>query len=219
MLVLDEAQELGRSNVRFDSIIAYVYDYLNLRIVVSGSNIGLLYRFLKVRDPEAPPFGRPYLGVKLNRLDEAKAREFLVEGFEMEGINVSNDVVEEALRSFDGIIGWLTYFGYSFTGTREPVNKIAEKVSRLAVSELEHALKLYGIAKPRYERALRIVASLGRARWREVKRGVEARLGKKVPNNTFYIILKNLIDLGFLEKEETYIIPAPVLKSGVMRFL
>ena len=53
-MVIDEAQYLRNSNYPFDSVLAYAYDHLNLKLIISGSEVGLLYRFLKFDDSEFP---------------------------------------------------------------------------------------------------------------------------------------------------------------------
>ena len=218
-IVIDEAQELRRSTYRFDSLLAYIYDHVNTKVVVSGSQVGLLYRFLKTEDPEAPLFGRPYIEVKLGKLPDERAREFLIRGFEQEGFRIKDEMIDEAVNSFDGVIGWLAYFGYSVVRRGESLSSIKEKASKLALSELEHALKVYEVAKERYKEILRVVATYDGMRWSRVKRGVEARLGR-IPNNTFSAMLKNLTDLGFLEKkDDKYKISDPILRIGIERFL
>jgi AAA+ ATPase superfamily predicted ATPase len=217
ILVIDEAQELRRSRHRFDSIIAYAYDHLDLKIILSGSQVGLLYRFLRVDDPEAPLYGRPFKEVRMRKLSDEEAMDFLRKGFEQAGMKVSDDILEEA-RRFDGIIGWLTYFGFSMISNRESVEIIERRASKLAISELEHALRIYGLAEARYREALKVIATLERARWTQIKRGIEARIGK-IPSNTLSSILSNLVDSGFLEKtEEGYKIADPVLRSGILRY-
>jgi AAA+ ATPase superfamily predicted ATPase len=218
ILVIDEAQELRRSRHRFDSIIAYAYDHLDLKIILSGSQVGLLYRFLRVDDPEAPLYGRPFKEVRMRKLSDEEAMDFLRKGFEQAGMKVSDDILEEARRRFDGIIGWLTYFGFSMISNRESVEIIERRASKLAISELEHALRIYGLAEARYREALKVIATLERARWTQIKRGIEARIGK-IPSNTLSSILSNLVDSGFLEKtEEGYKIADPVLRSGILRY-
>ncbi|MEM0093140.1 MAG: ATP-binding protein [Thermofilum sp.] len=218
VLVLDEAQELRRSGYRFDSLLAYIYDHLDVKVVVSGSKVGLLYRFLRLNDAEAPLYGRPYVEVKLGRLPADRAREFLRKGFEQEGVEVPEELVEEAVRRFDGVIGWLTYFGYATVTGGEPIDRILDRAAQLALSELEHALKIYGPGERRYREILRVVAALGEARWSEVRRGVEARLGR-IPSNTLAAMLGNLVDSGFLEKGVGgYRIADPVLEHGIRRF-
>ena len=48
MVAVDEAQELRKVNwLRFDRLFAYAYDSLpNVRLVLTGSQFGLLYDFL-----------------------------------------------------------------------------------------------------------------------------------------------------------------------------
>jgi len=218
VVVLDEAQELRRSKYRFDSILAYAYDHLDIKFIVSGSQIGLLYRFLRVNDPEAPLYGRPYIEVRLGRLSESDSRRFLLEGFKQCGIEVSEGEIEEALRWFDGVIGWLTYFGYSRAVGGEKLPSIVGKASKLALSELEHALKIYGVAEKRYREVLKAVALTNPAKWIQIKRWVEARLGR-IPNNTLTTIIRNLVDSGFVEKTlDGYVISDPILRNGIIRF-
>ncbi len=218
VLVIDEAQELRRSKHRFDSIIAYAYDHLDLKIILSGSQVGLLYRFLRVDDPEAPLYGRPFKEVRMRKLSDEEAMDFLREGFKQVGMRVEDLLLEEARRRFDGIIGWLTYFGFSMINDKEPIESIERRASKLAISELEHALRIYGVAESRYKEALKVIATLGHAKWTQVKRGIEARIGK-IPSNTLSSILRNLADSGFLEKtEEGYKIADPVLRSGILRY-
>ena len=219
VLVLDEAQELRRSGFRFDKLLAYAYDHLDLTIVVSGSQVGLLYRFLRVRDPDAPLYGRPYREVRVSRLEQREAREILRKGFEEEGVRVDDRLIEEAVEALDGIIGWLAYFGYMKCREGLSLAETLETASRMAASEVEKTLEVYGPAKPRYLEALRVVATLGEARWSEIKRGVESRLGR-VPNNTLAGILKNLVDAGLLEKVGGgYRVPDPLVRRAVARGL
>lgn len=219
ILVLDEAQELRRSNYNFNGLLAYIYDHLDSRIIVSGSKIGLLYNFLKVNDPEAPLFGRPYVEIKLKKLDFKKAKEFLERGFEQEKLEVSSEIIDEAVRKFDGIIGWLTYFGYSYTRKGESMDSILEKACKLSASEVDHALRIYGIGRDRYVGVLKIVASGSGLKWTEIKRALEAKFGK-IPNNTFSNIIKNLINQGLIEKDnELYSVTDQILRIGILRYL
>lgn len=218
VLVIDEAQELRRSPYKFSSILAYAFDHLDLKIIVSGSMFGVLYNFLGFEEPQSPLYGRAFTEIRLERLSDEKAREFLKRGFEQEGMEVDESVIEEGVRRFDGIIGWLSYYGFSVTTSGESLESISLKASKLAMSELMNALEIYGIGKKRYLEAMKIVANLGNAKWSDIKRGIEAKLGR-VPNNTLSTILRNLVDSGFLEKVEgVYRIPDPVLRDALLEF-
>ena len=220
VLVLDEAQELRRFRYRLDSLIAYLYDHVDVKVIVSGSQVGVMYRFLRLHDPEAPLYGRPFHEVRVGPLDRDRAREFLELGFQQEGVKPPEDLIEEALNLFDGVIGWLTYFGYSYArlGLRS-LDEILDAAARLAYSELSHALQVTGVGRPRYAAILRAVAERGTAAWSEVRRYVEARLGR-IPRNTLSYMLKNLVDMGFLEKgPRGYRVADPVLAHAIKKYL
>ncbi|MEM1546714.1 MAG: hypothetical protein QXP91_09660 [Candidatus Methanomethylicia archaeon] len=153
---------------------------MDLKVIVSGSKIGLLYNFLKVNDSDAPLFGRPYMEVKLGKLSPQKAREFLVRGFEQKGVKIPDDTIEEAIKKFDGVIGWLTYFGHSYARSRETISMIVEKALKLSAMEADHALNIYGIRRERYVGILKIVVSSKGLRWNEIKKAFEAKYGKSL---------------------------------------
>jgi len=85
-LVIDEAQELrllrGRSRLDFGQVMAYGYDNLrSLKLVVSGSEVGLLYKFLGFESYESPLYGRAWDEVVLERFARERSIEFLEAGF------------------------------------------------------------------------------------------------------------------------------------------
>ena len=47
VLVLDEAQELRFFRYRLDPLLAYIYDHTDVKVVVSRSQVGVLYRSLR----------------------------------------------------------------------------------------------------------------------------------------------------------------------------
>lgn len=80
-------------------------------------------------------------------------------------------------------------------------------------------LKLYSSGEPRYREALKIVATLGATSWSEVRRGIEARLGK-ITDSKLSIIFRKLMDSGFIRKEgNKYTIVDPILRRGVLTYL
>ncbi|BBE42792.1 hypothetical protein NAS2_1405 [Conexivisphaera calida] len=219
VLVVDEAQALRNSAYRFDSLLAYIFDNLDIKLMISGSEVGLLYRFLRIDDPSAPLYGRAFSEIRIKPLPRDMAREFLAEGFKQEKISVDERVLDEAVENLDGVIGWLTYFGYSYVTGEADAKRIYEGASKLAVEELKRALTLYGEGEPRYREALKIVATLRSASWSEIKRGIGARLGE-VTDSKLSNILKNLKDSGFIVKDENgYSISDPVLARGILSYL
>lgn len=70
VIAIDEAQELSKITwINFNMLLAYAYDNLRyVKFLLSGSEIGLLDRFLRVKDPEAPLFGRYIYFMNTRRL-------------------------------------------------------------------------------------------------------------------------------------------------------
>ena len=59
VLAFDEVQYLrGPVGSEFAGLIAHLYDYSELRMVMTGSEVGLLHDYLGVDDPSAPLYGR-----------------------------------------------------------------------------------------------------------------------------------------------------------------
>ena len=222
ILVIDEAQELRRiARYRFDSLLAYVYDNLsNVGVVLSGSEVGLLYRLLRVDDPDAPLYGRPYSKVVLRKLSRELSVNFLKSGFREHGLKVPDELINYIVSSVDGVIGWLTYVGFKVvTGgkaSKEVVDDALNEAGRLSLRELQHFLSMRYLAKERYLSIMRAVAVLGRASWSNIYGYVQAKAGK-TPKTTFNTLLKNLLDAGFIEKEDgQYVISDPILRKALL---
>jgi len=222
VLVIDEAQELRRlAKYRADHILAYIYDNLrNVKLVLSGSQVGLLHRLLRVDDPQAPLYGRAYATVRLGRLPPEDSIKFLELGYGQHGLRPAKKILEQIVDAVDGVIGWLTYIGFKTVQAGRVNKEIIEEAVRnaweLTLQELKHFLQLRPLAKERYVTTLKAVATLGEATWTNIYNYAQARLGK-IPKPTFNNILKNLIDAGFLEKKENkYTIADPILKQALL---
>gem|GEM_PF-960174 len=79
ILAFDEAQNLrGKLSNEFLSLIAHCYDYCrNMTFVLTGSEIGLLYDFLKMEDPSSPLYGRHVEEIRLNKFNEQESLDFV----------------------------------------------------------------------------------------------------------------------------------------------
>ncbi len=224
VLVIDEAQELRRMvRYRADSILAYIYDNLrNVKMVISGSEIGLLYKLLRIQDPEAPLYGRAYVEIKLKKLSREKSLEFLKLGFKEYGVKVPEEIVRYIVDTVDGVIGWLAYVGFKMVSqgkySREVVDEVLNEASKLVLKELERFLYLRPLAKERYLTILKAIAVFEKASWTSIYNYAQAELGK-IPKPTFNSLLRNLMDAGFVEKENsTYKISDPILKKAIAKF-
>jgi AAA+ ATPase superfamily predicted ATPase len=217
VVVFDEVQELRDLKFRFDGFLAYALDHLDVRIVVSGSEVGLLHKFLRVEDPEAPLYGRPHKIIELKPLTRESALNFLKKGFEQEGLDVGDELISEAVENFNGVIGWLTYFGYNYARGLKSMNSIIDAAINMVLTEVEHFLETRGVGKGRYSEALKTISSMGRCSWSEVKRRLEAKLGR-IPDTTLANILRGLMDYELIVKVNgEYMIADPILCKAVKR--
>jgi len=221
VLVVDEAQELRRlARYNISRLLAYLYDNLSkVGVVVSGSQIGLLYRTLKIGDPQGPLYGRAYAEVKLKRLSKELSKEFLIKGFEEENVSPESGFIDYVVEKVDGVIGWLTYIGFRTSimrkFTKEAINKVLNEASKMTLKELNEFLSLRPMARRRYVEVLRAISLLENASWSNIYDYLQAKLGK-VPRTTFNSILRNLIDAGFIEKREAlYSIADPILNDAL----
>ena len=218
LLVLDEAQEL--TSIRgFDKLLAHIYDYLNnIKIVLAGSQIGLLNKLLGEGNPESPLYGRAYIEITIDRLPRDKAEDFLKKGFQQANIEVPHHEIAEAVDKLNGIIGWLTYYGYHRLKTKheEALQKTITEGAKIAAQELQHFLATRHIARKRYIEVLRIITRP--SRWIEVKKGLKAALELEISDKQVTNYLHELVKYGFaIKKDEDYVIADPLLAEAVRR--
>ncbi len=221
VLVIDEAQELRRvARYRFDSLFAFIYDDLeNVHVVLSGSQIGLLYRLLRVDDPDAPLYGRVYMDVRLDRLSPKLSRRYLVEGYREYGVSPPEQFIDYVIECVDGVIGWLAYIGYYTVEkgeyTREAVDRVVENAYRIVWSELENFLKIHWMARDRYLAILKTIAMHRELSWSTLYRQLWIKIGY-LAKPTYNRLLKQLLDNGFIEKrDDKYTIADPILERAL----
>lgn len=203
IITIDEAQEL--LNLRGANLLpafAYSFDNLNkIKIILSGSKMGLLYRYLSEDDPKSPLYGRAMNEIELQPFDAEKSKEFLQSGFKQLNINFNEfNIIYEKLG---GIPGWLTYFGYYYYEERD-LNKALSKTISTAIElireEFDNFLKTRAIATGRYLTVMKTVTNC--ATWSEIKRALEAREGIEVSDSEIYNYLNQLTDSSWIVKEE-----------------
>jgi AAA+ ATPase superfamily predicted ATPase len=210
-IVFDEAQELrffqgGRRGLDFRRLLAYGYDNLeNMTFILSGSEVGVLYKLLGLEDPKSPLFGRYVERVVVERLDRDRSLDFLRAGFKAHNVKVEDDVLLQAVEQLDGIIGWLTYFGAevvrrcrggAWVDSSETIQSIRSKAVALCASELE------GVAR-RSLLYMGILAELrgGLRTWSELKTSLEKRFKRTISNPQLANLLNTLAQLSLLEKD------------------
>ncbi len=216
VFVFDEAQYLRFSNTRYDGVIAWAVDNLpSITFILTGSEVGVLRDFLRIDDPEAPLFGRYRREIYVDRFSAEQSIGFLVEGFKELGIDPDVREIREAVEIFDGIVGWLTHYGYyravREVSHRDAIAKVFEEGSRLVLDELE---KVIAPSRKRYLAILKAVAQ-GASSWSDIKAHVMAKTGY-ISDKRFTDLLKKLVRYGYLaKKDDGYGIPDPVVKHVV----
>lgn len=220
ILAFDELQEFRVLPINFPSLLAYIYDnLLNIVVILTGSQVGLLYDLLKVDNPKSPLYGRVLYEVKLRRLSNEEAIAFLREGFRQLSYKVNGNLIVEAVSKLDGILGWLTFFGWGVAyGGETSLNRILEHAARQAIEELKSFLKK-SRAENRYKIILRTIA-VKPSTWSVIKKSLEAEEGIEIDDKNFTNLLNNLLKLNFIEKHNNlYAIGDPVLRHGILLYL
>ncbi len=212
IIAFDEAQYLRFGGAtRYDGILAYAVDNLeNLTFILTGSEVGLLFDFLKFDNPEAPLFGRYHHDIILERFSKELSREFLRKGFEEAGLSMEEKEIDRAVEELDGIVGWLSLYGYIRVTRKLNHEKALEEVLREAKSVINTEVSRLFAYSPRYRVILKAVA-LGYSRWSDIKDYLTLKLGY-INDSNFSSLLENLVKYGYIEKKEgRYMIPDPVL--------
>lgn len=224
VVAFDEAQELRKvAGVDARKLFAHVYDYCrNVTLLLTGSEVRLLQKYLGEEDVEAALYGRHAIMIHLDPLPNAKARDFLIKGFEQAGTNTDGKerlaTIDRAVDRLDGIIGWLNLFGVASLEKGSPNNQAIEYAARMGreITKKEFNNFLVGkeTAKSRYEGIIRFLSSTP-ASWSAVKKSLEASEGRKLPDTTVNDLLTKLVDSSLLLKEsDIYRIADPLLAEA-----
>ena len=215
IIAVDEAQMLNGTGV--DAFFAAAYDNTRCKIILTGSEIGVLDSFVGKENPKAPLFVRIYKEIRTRTLEAEKSAEFLRMGFKEVGKQVSDAEITNAVQQLDGILGWLTVFGNiaSSSDAKTALRKAVGDGARLAYSEFETFLGSRQSAKKRYTSLLRIVAEKKEVGWAELKNALQIELKESISDPQFSNYLNALVDYGFvLHVEGGYSIPDPLLKKA-----
>lgn len=205
ILVIDEAQLLKRAHL--DKIVAYIYDnYPDIKIILSGSEIGMLMAFLGKEDAQAPLFGRAVFDIHTHRLEKENSLGFLSIGAKQAKLNFKENEIMETIANLDGIIGWLTKYGWyrlNFSH-KEALRKTIQDGKYIAKEEFGR----FSIrSEKKYNSILRTLK--GGAGWEEIKK--KTRISDKQLSS----MLKRMTSYGFIEKHDRiYTIADPLLEAA-----
>ncbi len=223
IIAFDEAQYLkGVIGKYLLSAIAHAYDYNeNLIFIFTGSQVGLLHDFLGVDNPKSYLYGRHMSEIKLGNFSKNLSLEFLREGFKQINLEVSEEILEYAYNCLDGIVGWLTEFGYrayeAGNVSKEIVDQVVEIGAKLVREEFQKFIEYRGEARSRYEAILKAIA-IGKNTWSQIKQYLEEIEGSHIPDISLKRLLDTLIKASYIEKQVdgrniTYKITDPLLRE------
>ncbi|MEM2816352.1 MAG: ATP-binding protein [Candidatus Bathyarchaeia archaeon] len=205
IISFDEAQFLrllagGKGRIDFRGIMAYAYDNLRgLRFILTGSEVGLLLHFLRLDDASSPLYGRYASIVRVERFPRDRSIEFLRRGFMEANLPISDDALDAIVEKVDGIPGWLTYFGYMCLESGGPSKEVIKTVTEKALGLVERELKELFKRSSQYKHVLKAI-SLEANSWSNIKRTVEAWIGRRLTNAETTRFLNTLINLSIVEK-------------------
>ena len=189
---IDEVQNI--ISPRLPALLSVAYNESRVRFIFSGSLVGTTR--LIMRSPES--LGRPLIRFELKPFTREQSMEFLRLGSRSCGVGISDAEIEDAVSKFDGIVGWLTYYGSLRSSGMDHVRAM-ETLEGIAREVIKSELSKLG----KYEVATyRALATLGRARWVEIKRLAESLMGHSIDDKTFTMALKALVNMYMVKEVE-----------------
>ena len=216
LVAFDEIQ-LIRGEKSIPRLFAHIIDYnRNICLIVTGSEMGLLFDFLGFDEPDSPLYGRHYTEIRMRNFERDESEEFLNTGFNQIGIDPRRDIIEHAIDRLNGVAGWLTLFGTRCRDqndlSAEIVDDVVREGGRLARAE---ALKIVRYS-PRYGVVLNHLAKVKKASWSQIKSIMEAHENRTLPNPTVSDTLSRLVKTSLIKKNGGYSIIDCLLEEGIL---
>jgi len=216
LVAFDEIQ-LVRGNKWLLQFFAHVADTnRNVIIVLTGSEVGLLFDFLSFNEPDTPLYGRHHVEIPMKHFEPGDAKRFLEAGFRQAKLHPKRELTDYAVSKLDGVVGWLTLFGTKCIQHDEAskglVDKTLYEAGRLARQE---ALKLVERSQ-RDGAILNFLSIVENAGWTQIRKLLASKEGRVIHQESLARRLEVLINVGFVEKnQEKYSIADPILKRGI----
>lgn len=145
IFAIDEAQNL-QNIVWLANVLAFANDNLkNIKIILTGSEIDLINKFIGKDNPSSPLFGRNIFEINLSPLSNEKSKEFLRKGFHQEEKTIDENHLLEVISRIGGITGWLNAYGCLVSSGnkthKDALEEIQTNSTNLAKDELIKFLK------------------------------------------------------------------------------
>lgn len=193
IIAIDEAQYLrGPLSSEVREALAHSYDYNdNITFILTGSEAGLLQDFLKTENSTSPLYGRYIHKIVIDRFSREQSIEFLELGFKQAGVSV--DGLENVVELFDGVPGWLTFYGNKYISGYRDLNEILEIAIETAKVELNNIART-----KRYKLVLKAIAE-GVDGWVKLKKYLEEKETTTVSTSILSNIIKTLEDMNIIK--------------------
>ncbi|MEJ2781250.1 ATP-binding protein [Stygiolobus sp. CP850M] len=207
VIFIDEVQNIKKvKGFDIGSFFHDIYEWCeNTVVIVSGSFIGVAEEILNQVEEEKPFYGRKFFRIKLERFDEVKSKEFLRRGFEEENVKVDEKVIDEAVRLFDGIPGWLALFGRSYSYSVKhthpiDIRVIVKEAAKQVSKEFTRFLSNSNSPK-RYAEIILSLSRLGnKGSLSEIRDVMNSLYKESIGDSRLYELLKTLVAYGFVDK-------------------
>nr|QNO54463.1 hypothetical protein NCOPHCNO_00014 [Methanosarcinales archaeon ANME-1 ERB7] len=212
---IDEAQKIKNEDLA--NVLSYFYDrFPNISFIISGSEIGLLENVLGEEDSDHPLYGRHITKINMKRLNRNGSLEFLKQGFEQLDIDIKKDEIYEAIDELDGLVGWLTLYGYEkgLIKNKNALKKTTEIAARIVATELTNFFK-----RTKNKRLyLSVLHNADGISWSELKLKASKELKEQLDPKLFTFAINRLISYSFLEKKDDkyYLADPLLLKASFM---
>lgn len=203
VMAIDEAQYLkyygNRGGKDLQNLIAWAYDNLeNIRFLLTGSEIGVLYDFLGEEDYNNPLYGRYISEIQLLPFNDKEAITFLKKGLDEENCSYKNTELIEAHNNLDGIVGHLVQYGlHRLIKSHKEALQAAYKVAKTALSK---ELKELEIRSPRYITILGYIAS-GAKRFSHIQKAFQIN-GEVISKSRIHDAIEILKKTGWIEMKD-----------------
>lgn len=220
IIAFDEAQYLrfyGRGGKDFLYLMAYVYDNLkNIVFVLTGSEVGMLFDFLKLDDPDQPLYGRYVTEISLNRFKREQSLEYLKKGLLEIGVESTIEDCSKIVGELDGIVGYLSIFGYEIYRNGPDFKAALEKAMQLSNALVKKEINSLLQKSQNYGYVLKAIA-FGMNRYSKIKKYIEANFGKihdsTLSNILNSLVKQNFVDIDYHKTIKNYSIADPVIQK------
>jgi len=221
ILAIDEVQELrDLSEPDIGELLSYIYEHLSeIRLILTGSEVGLMYEILPRRYLAPLNFDR----ITLQPLTQDQATEFLRLGFRQNQLKEQPDIsfINTAYEVLGGNIGWLAALGQKVVSGRRAdatlVNEILQEKVVTPADEVNEFLSM-PLNQSDYDSYMAILRRLrDPAQFPDVVRAVQGAARIPVTEDEVRRLIANLKRSGFVDEDEkgNYSIPDPVLREAL----